>query len=203
MDFKFSHDHCSVSLVICSQSYSTVGQVYWLGFLSGWVYRKFSKLPEFSGLVFWIGRSKSSAQQFDKTKNILACPGRAVEWIAASKLSCPGRMVEWIAAIMAHRLWTQIRNKCQMNFLVRKGHNLGSGDRQSFLLKSLLEWWFGKLSCLSISGYLLMYHGYFYLIPSGRVPQIPLVIPLRQNQVSFRKHPAALVKLYVHLGLLF
>lgn len=39
------------------------------------------------------------------------------------------------------------------------------------------------------------------LIPSGGVPQIPPVIPIRQNQVRLGKHPEALGKLYVYLEL--
>lgn len=35
VDFKFSPDHVSVLLVMCSQSCSTVGQVNRLGFLPG------------------------------------------------------------------------------------------------------------------------------------------------------------------------
>lgn len=129
VDFKVAQGHCSRSLVMCIERLcSTVGLVYWFGSVPGWGYRRVSEAAWvlWQGFLNWWGIVKAMVSSL----------------AGLIMFSCPGEVVEWIPAGMAYWLGNEIRHKCQMRFLARQGHQLGSGDWQSCRSGSLLEWCF-------------------------------------------------------------
>ena len=126
-------------------------------------------------------RTGHYVQQWGVVLNLLLCLGKAIEWV-----SWQVRPIRWgpNQSVLPAELSDQMGSPAQLCWW----RELLDGSR--------------KVVCQDLNdGCYTHPHLHLYVIPSGRAPQIPTVIPLRQHSSGLpRKHLPVLQKLDVHLG---